>query len=142
MSLSLENLPALNAALNTTSAVLLILGYLCIRKRRIAAHRALMVAALVVSTLFLTSYLIYHFFQGSRQFPGTGWIQPVYFIILISHTILAVSVLPLALITAWRGLRDRHPAHMKIARWTLPIWFYVSVTGVVIYVMLYQLYPV
>ncbi|MGH9363507.1 MAG: DUF420 domain-containing protein [Thermoanaerobaculia bacterium] len=139
--MSTADLPALNAFLNGTSAVLLSLGYLTIRKKRIAAHRALMVAAVAVSALFLVSYVVYHLQVGSRRFPGTGWVRPVYFSILISHTVLAAAIVPLVLITLARGLRRRHPAHERIARWTLPLWMYVSVTGVVIYFMLYRLYP-
>ncbi len=132
---------AFNAALNGTSALLLASGYFFIRRKQIQAHRACMVAAFAVSTIFLASYLIYHARVGVVHFTGQGWIRPVYFALLLSHTILAVVILPLAIMTirrAWKGQFERHRA---IARWTLPLWFYVSVTGVIIYLLLYQLYP-
>jgi uncharacterized membrane protein YozB (DUF420 family) len=134
-----HDLPALNAILNSTSAVLLAAGYAAIRRRAIPVHRALMIAALGTSSAFLTSYLIYHAQVGSVRFQGQGWIRPVYFAILISHTILAVAIVPLIAITVTRALRREFARHRRIARWTLPLWFYVSVTGVVIYFMLYQL---
>lgn len=133
----LSDLPALNAALNTTSAVLLSCGYVFIRKKRVAAHRACMLLAFLASTLFLVSYLTYHTGAGSVPYRGTGWSRPLYFTILISHTILAAAVVPLALVTVTRALRGRFDRHVPIARVTLPIWFYVSVTGVIIYMMLY-----
>ena len=139
--MSLADLPALNATLNGTSAVLLAAGYVLIKQRRIAAHRACMLLALLTSAAFLTSYLTYHyhahFHAGPVIYRGAGWTRPVYFTILISHTILAVAVVPLALVTVTRALRGRFERHVRIARLTLPIWFYVSVTGVVIYLMLY-----
>jgi uncharacterized membrane protein YozB (DUF420 family) len=138
--LTLADLPALNAALNGTSAVFLTIGYVLIRRGRITLHKRCMLAALVTSTLFLTSYVVYHANTGSRPFSGTGSIRYVYFSILISHVLLAVTILPLALVTATRGLRAQYDRHVRIARWTLPLWLYVSVTGVVIYLMLYQLY--
>ncbi len=134
-------LPALNAVLNSASAVLLLLGYRFIRRGRVGAHRACMVGALGVSTLFLASYLTYHFNVGSVRFSGQGWVRPLYFAILISHTILAAAVVPLALVTLWRAWRERFDAHRRIARVALPVWLYVSVTGVVVYLMLYHLYP-
>ena len=137
--ISTAQLPALNAALNSLSAVFLIAGYLFIRAKNRDSHRACMLAAFFCSTLFLISYLVYHFQVGSVGFKGQGWIRPVYFTILITHTILATAVVPLALITLVRALRERFDAHRRIARWTLPIWLYVSVTGVVIYLMLYGL---
>ncbi|MGH7768435.1 MAG: DUF420 domain-containing protein [Candidatus Binatia bacterium] len=133
------SLPGLNAALNTASALLLAAGYLFIRSGRIAAHRRCMLAALATSTLFLTSYLIYHYHAGSVAFTGRGWIRLVYFTILISHTILAVAIVPLVLITLSRALGGRFDQHRRIARWTLPLWLYVSVTGVVVYWMLYRM---
>ena len=133
----LSDRPALNAALNTTSAVLLSCGYVFIRKKRVAAHRACMLLALLASTLFLVSYLTYHARAGSVPYRGTGWSRPLYFTILISHTLLAAAVVPLALVTVTRALRGRFDRHVPIARVTLPIWFYVSVTGVIIYMMLY-----
>jgi uncharacterized membrane protein YozB (DUF420 family) len=138
---SVSDLPALNAALNATAALLLVLGYVAIRRGKISTHRACMIAAFSVSTLFLISYLTYHAQAGSKRFPGTGTIRTVYLTILFTHTILAALVPPLALITLWRALTARFDRHVPIARWTLPIWLYVSVTGVVVYYMLYQLEP-
>ena len=138
--LEIQQLPALNATLNALSGVLLTAGYLLIRRRRIAAHRACMLAAFVSSVLFLTSYVIYHANTGSRPFPGQGAIRFVYFTILVSHVLLAATILPMAIVTLRRGLRAQYDRHVRIARWTLPLWMYVSVTGVVIYVMLYQWY--
>ena len=137
---SVSDLPLVNASLNGVATVLLIVGYACIRRRRIVAHRTAMVAAVVTSVLFLISYLTYHAQAGSRPFPGQGPIRVVYFVILISHIILAATIPPLAGITLWRAYRRRFDRHMKIARWTLPVWLYVSVTGIVVYWMLYQLY--
>jgi uncharacterized membrane protein YozB (DUF420 family) len=136
----IADLPALNAALNATSAIFLAAGYVFIRRRRVTPHKVCMLAALVTSTLFLTSYLIYHARTGSRPFPGVGPVRYLYFSILITHVLLAITILPLALVTATRGLRAQYERHVKIARWTLPLWLYVSVTGVVIYLMLYQMY--
>jgi uncharacterized membrane protein YozB (DUF420 family) len=133
------DLPTLNAALNTTSAVLLFAGWRLIRAGRRDAHRACMIAALATSTLFLVSYLVYHFQVGSVRYTGQGPLRTLYFAILLSHTVLAVVNVPLVLITATRAFRERFAAHKQIARWALPIWFYVSVTGVVIYLMLYGL---
>ena len=137
---SVSDLPLVNASLNGIATVLLLVGYVCIRQRRIAAHRAAMVSAFATSVLFLISYLVYHAHAGSRPFPGQGPIRVVYFVILISHIILAATIPPLAGITLWRAYRRRFDRHMKIARWTLPVWLYVSVTGIVVYLMLYQLY--
>jgi uncharacterized membrane protein YozB (DUF420 family) len=134
----IEDLPALNASLNGTAGVLLLCGYVLIRRGDRTGHRRCMLGALVASALFLTSYVVYHANVGSKPFSGQGPIRIVYFAILITHVILAATVLPLALITAARGLKSRFPAHVRIARWTFPIWLYVSVTGVVIYLMLYQ----
>lgn len=136
-----SSLPSINAALNATSAVLLTLGYFLIRRKRVNAHKRVMVSAFSVSTLFLVSYLYYHYHHGSTPFPGRGWIRPVYFIILISHLILAAAILPLALVTLYRAWRGQFSRHKRIARWTFPLWLYVSVTGVLIYWMLYHLYP-
>ena len=133
-------LPTVNASLNGLGAVFLVVGYLMIRNRRIAAHRACMLTAFGCSMMFLTSYLIYHYYTGSTPFPGTGFIRPLYFFILITHIALAVTVPPLAIMTLWRAWNERFEAHARLARWTLPIWLYVSVTGVVVYVMLYHLY--
>jgi uncharacterized membrane protein YozB (DUF420 family) len=117
------------------------LGFIFIRQKRIAAHRWCMTAAIATSGLFLLCYLVYHFFHGSTRFAGTGWARTTYFTILISHTILAVAVLPFILTTFYRGLREQFAAHRRVARWTFPIWLYVSITGVIVYLMLYQLYP-
>ena len=133
------DLPALNATLNGLSATLLAGGYLMIRRRRKQAHRAFMLAAFATSVLFLASYVAYHAQAGSRPFQGEGWIRLVYFAILVSHIVLAAAVLPLAIVTLVRGLRERFDAHARIARYTLPIWIYVSITGVVVYLMLYRL---
>lgn len=138
--MSVSDLPTLNAILNSTSALFLIVGYYFIRQRRIYAHRVCMVSAFIASTLFLTSYLIYHFHHPTTPFTGQGWIRPVYFFILFTHIVLAVVILPLIFMTFARALRDRRSAHVRIARWTLPLWLYVSVTGVIVYLLLYQIY--
>jgi uncharacterized membrane protein YozB (DUF420 family) len=137
--LSVRDLPTLNAILNLTSAVLLTAGGYFIKKRRIDAHRRCMIAALFVSVAFLASYLIYHYEVGSVPFAGQGWIRPVYFFILITHIILAIVILPMVLRTAYLGIRARYDKHVPIARWTFPLWLYVSVTGVMVYLMLYQM---
>ena len=137
--IAISDLPTVNATLNTISTVLLTIGFLMIRRRKIIAHRNCMIAAFVVSGLFLTSYLIYHYHAGSTPFEGTGWIRSVYFAVLIPHIILAATILPLALITLYLALRKRFTKHRRIARWTLPIWLYVSVTGIIVYWMLYHL---
>lgn len=141
MSNYLSLLPHLNAFLNGTSAVLLMSGYAFIKQSRVRAHRTCQLAAVVTSTLFLGSYLTYHYFHGTTRFAGQGIVRPLYFIILISHTILAITVVPLVLITLFRAARGDFERHRRIARWTLPIWLYVSVTGVIVYLMLYQIYP-
>jgi uncharacterized membrane protein YozB (DUF420 family) len=137
--LTLRDLPALNAGLNAASALLLALGWFLIRAGRREAHKRAMLAALACSTLFLTSYLVYHAHVGSVRFQGQGTVRLVYFTILISHTVLAVTVVPLALVTLVRALQARFDRHRRIARIALPIWGYVSVTGVVVYWMLYRL---
>ena len=137
--MTLRDLPALNAVLNGTAAVLLIWGYTLIRRRRIDQHRRVMISAFAVSILFLISYLVYHAQVGSVRFQHTGLIRTVYLSILLTHTVLAAAVPFLAAITLWRGLAGKYVRHRAIARWTLPIWIYVSVTGVVVYLMLYQL---
>ena len=137
--LEISDLPAVNASLNSLSTIFLVTGYAMIRQRQITRHKFCMGLACFTSTLFLTSYLVYHFNIGSQPFQGVGFLRIVYFSILISHVILAVTVLPLALITVTRGLRKQDERHVAIARWTLPIWLYVSVTGVIVYLMLYQL---
>ena len=137
--MTLSDLPALNAFLNATAAVLLVIGYSFIHAGQIRRHRAVMISACAVSTLFLISYVIYHANIGSKPFQGRGPIRIVYFTILLTHVILAAAVLPLAVITLSRGLRARFDRHVAIARWTFPIWLYVSVTGVIVYLMLYRL---
>jgi putative membrane protein len=132
--------PALNAALNAMAAILLLSGYTFIRQKKVTAHRVCMVAAFLTSTAFLVSYLIYHARVGSVPFHGRGWIRPVYFFILFTHIVLAAAIVPLALVTLSRALREQFDRHKRIARWTLPVWLYISVTGVVIYFLLYHLY--
>jgi uncharacterized membrane protein YozB (DUF420 family) len=131
---------ALNASLNGTSAILLTVGYAAIRSGKIAVHKAFMIAAFAVSSVFLISYLVYHARVGSVHFQGQGWIRPVYFVLLGSHTILAVVIVPMILITLRRAWLEQFDRHRLIARWTLPLWFYVSVTGVIVYFLLYHLY--
>ncbi|MBI3026060.1 MAG: DUF420 domain-containing protein [Candidatus Tectomicrobia bacterium] len=138
---SVSQLPALNAALNATSALLLIAGYLQIRALRVRQHRACMLSAFAVSILFLISYLTYHYHAGSIRFTGQGWVRPVYFAVLISHTVLAAAVPVLAVLTLRLAWRREFVRHRHLARWTFPIWLYVSVTGVTIYAFLYWLYP-
>jgi putative membrane protein len=133
----LTALPTLNAVLNGTSAVLLTAGFVAIRRRHVRVHRACMVAAFVTSVVFLVSYVTYHVQVGTTRFPGQGWIRPVYFTILGTHTVLAALIPPLAVTTLVLALRARFTRHARLARWTLPAWLYVSVTGVVIYLMLY-----
>jgi uncharacterized membrane protein YozB (DUF420 family) len=136
--MSIADLPALNALLNGLAGCCLVAGYMCIRRGRRSAHRACMIAALVASSLFLVSYVVYHANAGSKPFAGTGMARSVYFTILITHVILAAVILPMAIVTLARALRGRFDRHKRIARWTLPLWLYVSVTGVVIYWMLYR----
>jgi putative membrane protein len=138
--LSYSSLAPLNAILNSTAFLLLVAGFVFIKRKNVAAHRACMLSALAVSVAFLISYLIFHWHFGDVRFSGTGWIRPVYFTILIPHIILAGTIVPLALVTLYYALRGRFRSHRRVARWTLPLWIYVSVTGVVIYVMLYLLY--
>ena len=137
--LSISDLPTLNAVLNFTSAVLLAAGFYFIKQRRVEAHKRCMLAALVVSAAFLTSYVIYHYNVGSVPFTGQGWIRPVYFFILITHVILAIVIVPMVLRTAFLGFTARFDKHVPIARKTFPLWMYVSVTGVIVYLMLYQM---
>ncbi|HKP88195.1 MAG TPA: DUF420 domain-containing protein [Blastocatellia bacterium] len=134
-------LPTLNAILNATSGILVLTGFFFIRRKRIRAHRLCMVAAVCTSILFLISYLVYHYHHGATRFPGTGLSRPVYFAILISHTILAAVIVPFVIVTLRRAMRGQFLRHMKIARWTFPMWIYVSVTGVIVYFMLYQWFP-
>jgi putative membrane protein len=137
----MRNLPTLNALLNATSAVLLLLGYRAIRRGEIETHRALMLSAAAVSAVFLVSYVTYHAQVGSVRFTAQGPPRVIYFTVLVSHTLLAVVTLPLVLRTLYLGWTRRDDRHRRLARWTFPIWLYVSVTGVVVYVMLYRLYP-
>lgn len=139
-----EDLPSVNAGLNAASAVLVSAGYFAIRGRRIGLHKTCMLSALAVSAVFLASYLYYHFIVRPGQpteFTGQGWVRPLYFAILLSHIVLAVIVAPLAIYTAYQGISGNLQKHVRIARWTLPLWMYVSVTGVLVYWLLYHLYP-
>lgn len=137
----ISNLPAVNATLNGISAVLLISGFIAIRKGNRRAHRTLMLSALGVSILFLVSYLYYHSQAGTTRFTGQGWVRSVYFIILGSHTILAMVIVPLVIATLYFALRENFVRHRRLARVTLPTWLYVSITGIVVYLMLYQWFP-
>jgi len=134
-------LPHLNAILNSTSALLLIAGYFFIRRKRVREHRNCQMAAVFTSTLFLISYLTYHYYHGDTRFLGQGIVRPIYFAVLITHVILAMAIVPLVLLTVFRAIRGEFDRHRRIARWTLPLWLYVSATGVFVYVMLYHLYP-
>jgi len=136
----LNDLPALNASLNALSGILLACGFWNIRRRNVAVHRRFMIAAVIVSALFFTSYIVYHAQIGSKPFPGSGIARVVYFSILIPHVLMAATVLPLAIVTLRRGLLRNDRAHRRIAKVTFPIWMFVSVTGVMVYLMLYQLY--
>ena len=134
--------PVINASLNGASTILLLIGRWFISQQRIAAHRVTMITAVITSTLFLISYLYYHAHVGSVRFQGTGWSRPVYFTILISHVVLAAAIVPLVIITLIRALRERFDRHRAIARWTFPLWLYVSITGVLVYFMLYHWFSV
>jgi putative membrane protein len=131
---------ALNACLNGASAVLLAGGYVAIRRGKMAVHKRFMISAFVMSSIFLASYLVYHYRVGHVVFQGQGWIRPVYFTLLLTHTVLAIVIVPMVLVTLRRAWLERFDRHRVIARWTLPLWFYVSVTGVVVYLMVYQIY--
>lgn len=135
--MTVTDLPALNATLNGVAAGLLLIGWVCIRRRWIAAHRAAMLAACTASALFLISYVVYHAHAGSKPYEGAGPLRAVYFAVLITHIILAAAIVPLVAVTLVRALRGRFDRHARVARWTLPLWLYVSATGVVIYLMLY-----
>jgi len=135
---SIHDLPAVNASLNALSGILLLIGYVLIRQRRIETHRKVMIAAFVTSSIFLVCYVVYHAQVGSVRFTRQGFVRPLYFTILVTHVTLAAAVVPLALITLSRGLKARYARHRAIARWTFPIWLYVSVTGVLVYVLLYR----
>lgn len=141
--MSISFLPTFNAILNATTGILIVTGFIFIRQRRIAAHRACMIGAVITSCVFLVSYVVYHvgFGAGVSRFTGTGWVRPVYFTILISHTILAVTIVPFVIVTLRRALRGEFLRHRRIARVTFPMWLYVSVTGVIVYLMLYHIYP-
>jgi putative membrane protein len=136
--MSVHDLPAVNASLNAISGVLLIVAYTLIRQRKVEQHRKVMLAAFTTSALFLVCYVVYHAQVGSVRFTRQGFVRPLYYTILITHVTLAALVLPMAIVTLSRGLKARYPQHRKIARWTFPIWLYVSVTGVLVYVLLYQ----
>ena len=138
--MTVYDLPAVNATLNGIAAILLVIGYVLVRQRRLEQHRKVMLAAFGTSVLFLISYVVYHANVGSRPFPGRGPIRAVYFSILITHIILAAAIVPLALVTLSRALSAKYDRHRAVARWTLPIWLYVSITGVAVYVMLYRMY--
>ena len=131
---------ALNASLNGVSAILLAGGYVGIRSGKIAVHKRFMISAFAVSSAFLVSYLVYHYRVGHVAFQGQGWIRPVYFVLLLTHTVLAIVIVPMILVTLRRAWLERFDRHRIIARWTLPLWFYVSVTGVIVYLMVYQIY--
>lgn len=135
---SLADFPAINASLNATTAVFLLTGFAAIRRKRLALHRACMIGAFTTAIIFLCCYLWYHAHIGSKHFEGRGAVRTIYFAILLTHTVLAAAIVPLAIVTLRRGLKNRHPAHERLARWTLPAWLYVSVTGVVVYWMLYR----
>ena len=137
--MTVTDLPALNATLNATCAALLVTGWVLIKRGRIRQHRAVMIAAFITSAVFLVSYLIYHAQVGSVRFTRTGLIRTVYFTILLTHTVLAAAIVPMVLVTFSRGLSGKYDPHRRIAKWTMPIWLYVSITGVIVYVMLYRL---
>ena len=139
--MSTNELPHLNAILNSITIILLMSGYAFIKKRNRVVHKRLMLSAFSVSALFLTSYLIYHYTVGATRFVGVGWIRPVYFGILISHTVLAIIIVPPIFLLLYRALRQEYDKHARLARWIFPMWLYVSGTGVAIYLMLYHLYP-
>jgi putative membrane protein len=136
-------LPAINATLNATSGVLLLIAYILIKQKRIAQHRRFMLAACSTSLAFLCCYVLNHYLRHGvvTRFTGTGAIRPIYFTMLTTHTILAITIVPMAIITVWNGLKMRVPQHRRIARWTFPLWMYVSVTGVLVYFFLYQWFP-
>jgi putative membrane protein len=137
----ISHLPAVDATLNAASALFLLLGFFFIREKNIRAHKACMLSAFATSTIFLVCYLTYHYFHGTSHFRGQGAVRSFYFVLLGSHTVLAALIVPLALVTLYRAWRKRFQQHKRIARWTLPLWLYVSVTGVLVYWMLYCLYP-
>lgn len=137
----ITSLPTIDAILNATSAILLLCGFFFIRRRKVSAHKVCMLSALGASALFLICYLTYHYYHGTTRFPGVGVVRTFYLALLASHTVLAAFIVPLVLVTLFRALRGTFDLHRRIARWTLPVWLYVSVTGVAVYWMLYRLYP-
>jgi uncharacterized membrane protein YozB (DUF420 family) len=137
----ITSLPTIDAILNATSAILLLCGFFFIRRRKVSAHKVCMLSALGASALFLICYLTYHYYHGTTRFPGVGVVRTFYLALLASHTVLAALIVPLVLVTLFRALRGTFDLHRRIARWTLPVWLYVSVTGVAVYWMLYRLYP-
>lgn len=139
--MSFSDLPAVNATLNGLSAIFLTAGFIFIRRKNQTAHRNCMVTAVILSVLFLACYLTYHFKAGRTVFKDPEWFRPIYLTLLLTHTVLAVTIVPMIIITLSRALRERFDAHKKIARWTWPLWMYVSVTGVIIYLLLYQIFP-
>jgi uncharacterized membrane protein YozB (DUF420 family) len=138
---TLRDLPALNAGLNATTFVLLTAGFFFIKARKVTAHKCCMLAAVVVGLAFLTSYVVYHVNHGATKFTHAGWIRPTYFAILISHTALAIANVPLIVLTLWRAFHAQFDRHARIARWTIKLWWYVSVTGILVYFILYHWYP-
>jgi len=134
-------LPHLNATLNASTFVLLSCGYYFIRRKRVSAHRNCQISALIASVVFLISYIVYHSHHGVTRFAGQGIVRPIYFTILTTHTFLAVVIVPFVIVTVWRAKRKDFLRHKRIARWTLPLWLYVSITGVIVYIMLYHFYP-
>ena len=139
--MSFSDLPAVNASLNGLSAVFLVSGFVCIQRKNVVMHRRFMVSAVVTSALFLVCYITYHSKAGRTIFLNPPWFRPIYLTLLLTHTVLAVTIVPLIIITLSRALRQRFDRHKKIARWTWPLWMYVSVTGVIIYLLLYQIFP-
>ncbi|MEO5803805.1 MAG: DUF420 domain-containing protein [Verrucomicrobiota bacterium] len=139
--MTLSDLPPINAGLNSLSTVFLTLGYIFIRRKKIAAHRNCMIAAFCTSTIFLICYLVYHYNAGRTTFKDPQWFRPFYLGLLLTHTVLAVVIVPMILMTLNRAMKARYELHKKIARWTWPLWMYVSVTGVLIYFLLYQIFP-
>lgn len=139
--MSLNDLPMLNACLNSLSTVFLVLGFVFIKRKRVVAHRNCMLSAFVTSALFLISYLVYHSFAGRTSFVDPQWFRPIYLVILLTHTVLAMVIVPMVLVTLYLAWRQKFDRHKRLARWTWPIWVYVSVTGVVIYLLLYQIFP-
>jgi putative membrane protein len=139
--MSIRFLPTLNAMLNATSGILIVVGFIMIRRRNVAAHRACMIGAVATSIIFLISYLIYHYHAGATRFAGTGLSRPFYFFVLTTHTVLAATIVPFVVVTLRRALKGEFARHLKVARWTFPMWVYVSVTGVIVYFMLYHIYP-